>query len=139
MHAVLMSGLCSGRTASLLRGTGRRYAGADARAGVRAELLWPEGMASMPWEAAWCLLCLSALWVMAPDACRSLSEADAVRLWGGAGDGGDALSRVSCTLVGEGLAWVGLPCLCGMAVVGLHVCHRLLRCGVCGAGVTEAD
>ncbi len=69
-----------------------------------------------------------ALWSRGPTACETLSEETASWLWSGPGV---PVPPVVCSLVGEGLAWVGVPCVAGAVVVAARMWWMLLACGVC--------
>ena len=129
-HAVVMSGLCSRVSPRLLGSSPGDLESGVVYARVRRGVMWPEGWISLPWEAAWLVSSGAAMWQLRGMACLSISAADAATVWDGQQQQGVS-STLRCVFVGEGLAWVGLPCLAGMAVVALHAGRRLLQCGVC--------
>jgi len=109
---LLFSGLCT-------RPGAAQVVPRAGRAAARRGLAAAEAAVSVPWAAAFAAGCVAALPSLEPQACEALSEASAREMaeWmARSAVSANVLVAPSCSLVGEGFWWVGLPCIVGTAV-----------------------
>jgi len=94
----------------------------ERRTAVRAGLAAAEALVAVPWSAAFAVVSVVALLSLEGAACEALSERSArdMAAWMvSAASQATVGIAPSCAFVGEGLWWVGIPCVVGAVVSGL--------------------